>query len=343
MRTSIILLVLSIALVNVLALHQIWRSPLSQLKSTPLGLGTWKIPLEKTESVVYDAIKCGVRHIDCACDYGNEVEVGQGIALALKDGVCTRNELWITSKLWNTYHAKEHVQPAIQKSLTMMQLDYFDLYLIHFPISIKYVPFESRYPPGWFYQSDTQKSSRSSQRNIEVIYIPLSETWSAMEKLVMEGKTRYIGVSNFNVQLLADLLGYCKIRPFANQIELHPHLAQPSLVNWCQAQYIEIIAYSPFGSPGYVELNMDLNMGRNVFQEEFIKGLGEKYKKTPAQIILRWHIQRNTFPIFKTSSKERIIENCDIFDFSLTFEEVTLVLIQSDRSHCEDGAFHRIK
>lgn len=305
------------------ALNPIWPSTLSQMKSIPLGLGTWKIPLEKTESVVYDAIKCGIRHIDCACDYGNEGEVGQGISRAIRDGVCTRNDLWITSKLWNTYHAKEHVNPAIQKSLAMMQLDYFDLYLIHFPISLKFVPFESRYPPGWFYQSDVQKPTRSTPRNIEVIHVPLSETWSAMETLVAEGKTRYIGVSNFNVQLLSDLLSYCKIRPFANQIELHPHLAQPSLVHWCQSQYIEIIAYSPFGSPGYVELNMDLNLGKSVFQDEFIIGLGRKYNKTPAQIILRWHTQRNTFPIFKTSSKERIMENCDIFDFSLTFEEVT--------------------
>ena len=313
-----------ILITSVNALTQIWPGTLSQMKSIPLGLGTWKIPLETTDSVVYDAIKCGIRHLDCACDYGNEVEVGHGIARALRDGICTRNELWITSKLWNTYHAKEHVEPAVQKSLAMMQLDYFDLYLIHFPISLKFVPFESRYPPGWFYQSDSQKTSRSTPRKIEVIDIPLSETWSAMEQLVIEGKTRYIGVSNFNVQLLSDLLSYCKIRPFANQIELHPHLAQPSLVHWCQSQYIEIIAYSPFGSPGYVELNMDLSMGKSVFQDEFIGSLARKYNKTPAQIILRWHTQRNTFPIFKTSSKARIFENCDIFDFSLTFDEVRL-------------------
>ena len=294
---------------------------LSQLRSLSLGLGTWKIPLEKTESVVYNAIKRGIRHIDCACDYGNEGEVGLGIARALQDGVCNRHDLWISSKLWNTYHAKEHVEPAIEKSLSIMQLEYFDLYLIHFPISLKFVPFEARYPPGWFYHSD-RGVSRSTPKTIEVVSIPLHETWSAMERLVLDGKTRYIGVSNFNVQLLADLLSYCKIRPFANQIELHPYLAQPSLVHWCQSQYIEVIAYSPFGSPGYVELNMDLSMGRDVFKDEFIASLSKKYKKSPAQIILRWHIQRNTFPIFKTSSNERISENCDVFDFTLTFEEV---------------------
>ena len=121
----------------------------------PVGLGTWKIDKDKVEELVYTAIKdIGVRHIDCACDYGNELEVGRGIRRALSEGLVSRDELWITSKLWNTYHQPEHVEAACKRSLDDLQLDSFDLYLIHFPISMKFVPFDKRYPPEWIHDPD---------------------------------------------------------------------------------------------------------------------------------------------------------------------------------------------
>ena len=113
-----------------------------------LGLGTWKIPNELAPQVVQDAIRIGYRHFDCACDYGNEPEVGAGIASALSDGLCTRDDLWITSKLWNTYHEPQHVRAACERSLRDLQVDEFDLYLVHFPIALAFVPFEERYPPA---------------------------------------------------------------------------------------------------------------------------------------------------------------------------------------------------
>ena len=113
-----------------------------------LGLGTWKIPRDVCAETVHAAIAAGYRHLDCACDYGNEVEVGQGIARAIDEGLVTREDLWITSKLWNTYHRPEHVEPAIRRTLSDLGLEYLDLYLIHFPISLRFVPFEERYPPG---------------------------------------------------------------------------------------------------------------------------------------------------------------------------------------------------
>ena len=123
---------------------------MSNFKIPDFGLGVWKISKETSENIVYESIKLGVRHIDCACDYGNEVEVGRGITKAIKEGIVKREDLFITSKLWNTYHAPEHVEPAARKSLTDLNISYFDLYLIHFPIALKYVPISERYPPEWY-------------------------------------------------------------------------------------------------------------------------------------------------------------------------------------------------
>ena len=140
------------------------------------------------------SLKLGVRHLDCACDYGNEVEVGQGINRAITEGLCTRQDLWITSKLWNTYHSPEHVKPACQKSLSDMGIEYFDLYLIHFPISQRFVPFEVRYPPEWIYDPTAENPK------IELQPVPYAETWRGMEDLVTEGLVKNIGVANLVVR-----------------------------------------------------------------------------------------------------------------------------------------------
>ncbi len=140
-----------------------------------VGLGLWKIANADTAKMVYEAIRVGYRHLDCACDYGNEAQVGDGIRSAIADGLCAREDLWITSKLWNTYHHPQHVRPAIEKSLRDLGLDYLDLYLIHFPITLKYVPIEHRYPPGWFYDPEVAKP------RMETDAVPIADTWEAME------------------------------------------------------------------------------------------------------------------------------------------------------------------
>src|SRR4051812_39775558 len=119
-----------------------------------VGLGTWKIPNKLASALVYEAMEVGYRHLDCACDYGNEPEVGAGLAQAFADGVCRREEVWVTSKLWNTYHQSQHVRLACERSLRDLKLDYLDLYLVHFPIALEFVPLDRRYPPGWFHDPE---------------------------------------------------------------------------------------------------------------------------------------------------------------------------------------------
>src|SRR5437763_16288301 len=149
-----------------------------------VGLGFWKVPRASASELVRQAVRTGYRHLDCACDYGNEPEVGDGIAAALAAGECRRDELWVTSKLWNTYHARQHVRPAVERTLRDLKLDYLDLYLIHFPIAQVFVPFDDRYPPGWFHDPDAPRPRMKFAR------VPLAETWGAMEELVKAGLVR---------------------------------------------------------------------------------------------------------------------------------------------------------
>jgi len=157
-----------------------------------VGYGLWKLEQSQCAETVEQAIKLGYRHFDSASDYGNEVETGQGIKNAIKKGHCSREDLWITSKLWNTHHQAEHVELALDKSLEDLGLDYLDLYLVHFPIAMRYVPIDTRYPAGWFYDPDT------SEPKAELARVPLMETWQAMENLVESGKVKRIGVCNYN-------------------------------------------------------------------------------------------------------------------------------------------------
>ncbi len=153
-----------------------------------VGLGMWKVDKPIVPNLVEQSIRAGFRHFDCACDYGNEAEVGEGLQAAFNSGLCRREDLWITSKLWNTYHAAEHVKPALEKSLGDLQLDYLDLYLIHFPIAQKFVPIEDRYPPEWFFDPEVESPK------IELAGVPVRETWEAMEELVDLGLVKNIGI-----------------------------------------------------------------------------------------------------------------------------------------------------
>ncbi|MCA9192898.1 MAG: aldo/keto reductase [Planctomycetales bacterium] len=271
--------------------------------------------------MVISALEVGYRHLDCACDYGNEAEVGEGLHRALESGICQRDEVWVTSKLWNTYHRPEHVRPAIERSLRDLRLDYLDLYLIHFPITLKYVPIESRYPPGWFYEE--------TDGQMQTDRVPIADTWGAMEELHRAGLVKHIGISNFGCSLIRDLLSYATIRPSVLQVESHPYLVQPKLLRYCQSENIGYVAFSPLGAGSYVPLGM-AQESESVLTEPTVVRIAQAHSKTPAQVVLRWGIQRGTAVIPKTARVTRLEENLSLYDFELTAAEM-LAISQLDK------------
>ncbi|KAJ2802173.1 hypothetical protein H4R20_003387, partial [Coemansia guatemalensis] len=264
---------------------------------------------------VYNAIKCGYRLFDSATDYGNERELGEGLKRAMDDGLVKRSELFITGKLWNTFHAREHVKENFQRTLDDLGLEYLDLYLVHFPIALKYVPQEQCYPPKWNHGPDGP---------IIPVNIPFRETWEAMEALYDEGLTRNIGISNMAGAMLYDLLSYAKIRPAVLQIELHPYLHRKQLVEMAHAEGIAITAYSSMGDTGYHEIDMVPGSPRFVplLFHELIGTIAKRHNRSSAQVLLRWAVERGCSVIPKGSNDREMAENLEVFDFSLTDEDM---------------------
>lgn len=298
-----------------------------------VGLGLWKIAKEDCAQTVYDAIAAGYRHLDSACDYGNEVEVGQGIARAIADGLCTRQELWVTSKLWNTYHAPEHVQLALEKSLEDLGLDYLDLYLIHFPIAQAFVPIETRYPPEWFFDPAADEPS------MKLAKVPLHQTWGAMESLVDKGLVKHIGVCNYNSALMHDLMTYAKIQPAVLQIESHPYNTQEKLIAMTQNYGVAVTAFSPLGALSYLELDM-AGADESVLKQQVVLDAAARLNKTPAQVVLRWNVQRGCSIIPKSTKLARLKENIAIFDFELSDSEMSAIsALNQDKRFNDPGDF----
>jgi D-xylose reductase len=275
-----------------------------------VGLGLWKVDKPAVAGLIHDAVQSGYRHLDSACDYGNETEAGEGIRGVLRAGLCRRDELWVTSKLWNTFHAPEHVRPACERTLLDLGLDHLDLYLVHFPIALAYVAPETRYPPGWFFDPDAPRPGMRPAR------VPLAETWQAMEELVGAGLVRHVGLCNYGVSLLRDLLAYARIRPAVLQVEMHPYLTQEKLLRFCREEGIAVTAFSPLGAPSYVPLGM-ATAAEGVLDDPVVVEIARAVARTPAQVVLRWAVQRGTSVIPKTSRPERLRENLAVGDFSL--------------------------
>jgi len=298
-----------------------------------VGLGLWKLDCDEVADTVYNAIKTGYRHLDSAADYGNEKQVGEGIARAIADGLCRREDLWITSKLWNTFHRQEHVQAACKKSLDDLGIEYFDLYLVHFPIALKYVDFNDRYPPEWIFNPGDEYPA------MEPDAVPLSETWTAMEGLVENQLARKIGVCNYSAVLLHDLMSYARIKPAMLQIESHPYLTQEALIRTAQAYNIAVTAFSPLGALSYVSIDM-ATAGDSVLSEPVVIKAAERAGATPAQVVLRWGVQRGTAVIPKTSKAERLMENLSLSNFSLTDDEMASISsLNQNRRFNDPGVF----
>lgn len=234
-----------------------------------LGYGVWKIPDEDAALAVGQALETGYRLIDTAKIYGNERGVGKAIA----NSDIPREDLFITTKLWNADHGYENTLRAFDESLEKLGLDYVDLYLIHWPTPM---------------------------------YDNYVDTYKAMEKIYKDGRAKAIGVCNFDIEHLERIMDECEVKPAVNQVECHPFLQQKELRAFCEKHDIQIESYSP------------LMNGTRVLDEDTIKDIADQYGKTPAQVILRWHLQSDLVTIPKTVTPSRMKENLDVFDFELS-------------------------
>lgn len=289
------------------------------VKMPIVGLGSWKSPKGQIgQAVKYAILECGYRHIDCAAIYGNEKEIGFVLKEIFSSGKVKREDVFITSKLWNDSHAKNDVELACKKTLSDLQLDYLDLYLIH-----------------WAVASPKGLGGDPVDENGVIITTPVSiqETWQAMERLLSDGLVKSIGVANFTGPMIIDLITYAKIMPAINQIELHPYNQQNELVNFCKYKTIEVTAYSPLGSPAN---NKKQENPPRLFDDEKINDLANKYNKTPAQILIRWAIQRGTVAIPKSVTLKNIKNNIDVFDFELSDQEMKEIVTLNKRHRFVD-------
>ena len=287
-----------------------------------LGLGTWKSEPDEVYTAVRAAIEVGYRHIDCAAIYQNEEEVGRALTDAFQAGDAKREDMWITSKLWNDSHAPEHVRPALETSLKKLQLDYLDLYLIHWPVALRHGIELPRGPEDFLPLSE----------------VPLESTWEAMLNVSEQGLARQVGVSNFSKRMIEQVSVATGHTPAVNQVELHPYLQQDALIAACKALGVAVTAYSPLGSPDSAAM-MRRHDDVLLTQHPTIVEIADAHQATPGQVLIAWAIARGTSVIPKSVNRGRIEENWGARELSLTPADMTAIAALDRHQRMVDGGF----
>jgi alcohol dehydrogenase (NADP+) len=287
-----------------------------------LGLGTWKAPADQVKTAVTTALELGYRHIDCAAIYGNEAAVGQALTDCFNRGVVQRSEVWITSKLWNSAHAAAAVPIALAKTLADLQLDYLDLYLIHWPVVLRAGILLPETPQDFIALAD----------------LPLTETWRGMEQVQRSGQCRHIGVSNCSVAKLRNLLDSATIPPAVNQVECHPYLQQRPLLEFCQQHHILLTAYSPLGS-GDRPASFKAPDEPALLQDPTLQTLAQTHHCTVAQILIQWALQRGTAVIPKATQRTHLTENLAATQVTLTPGDLDTLAALDRHYRYVDGTF----
>ena len=275
-------------------------------KMPVLGLGTWKSAKGEVYEVVRKAIEIGYRHFDCASFYGNESEIGMAISDAIKNGDVAREDLWITSKLWNNRHKKDDIQAACEITLKDLTLDYLDLYLIHWPVVLE----------------NQASYAQQSSDLISLSEVPLTQTWQGLIDLKEKGLTKHIGVSNFSIKKINQIIEESGVVPEVLQIELHPFLQQPKILNFTQEKGIFLTGYCPLGSADRPAVRI-LADEPKLFQQQIILDIAKDKDISPAQVILAWAVNRGTSVIPKSVNPERLKQNLEAADIELSTQEMT--------------------
>lgn len=283
-----------------------------------IGLGTYAIPASETYDVVREAIRIGYRHIDCAPIYQNEVEIGQAIKDAIADGDVTRSELWVTSKLWNSSHRYNDVEPTCEDTLSKMQLEYLDLYLIHWPVA----------------HERGIDLPQSEEEYLSEDEAPLEDTWTGMEDCLDAKLVKHIGVSNFNIDKLKIILEDGVDPPEVNQCEWHPYLPQQGLYDFCRSNKILMTAYAPLGTPGQMKSGEP-----ELLSEPSITEIATKHDCTPAQALLAYAITRKMAAIPKSSNPERLKENIAVSELKLDREDLRNLIVLSKHRYIKGNEF----
>jgi len=275
-----------------------------------LGFGTYRSQGDSLKDALKHAIKCGYRHIDTAYVYLNEDVIGRTLKEVIDEsnGTLKREDFFLVSKVWCTHHSKQAVRQALQETLKNLQTDYLDLYLIHFPMGFKEGTGELPFP----------KDDKGEPIFSDICYL---ETQQAMEELHKEGLIKNIGLSNFTLTQLQDVMKNCTIKPQNLQIEVSPYLQNDDYVDFCQNNNIVITAYGILGS-GEVPTKPNIPM---LLKNETLINIGKKYNKSPAQVCLRWGIQRNFVVLAKSTIPSEICENLKVFDFQLSDSDMVAI------------------